>query len=209
MKDYIDNEHNFDKGTMLGIIFLIASISGIIGFGYELVFYFFNGGMKDWYYPGGNFLPWINIYAYGALLIYFFTYKNRKKPLVVFIKSLIITGLLEFISGWAIYTFFDGLRLWDYNVEIWNFGNIGGFICFRSVFFFGISGLLLIYFVIPFCFMLARKLNKKTFLIITISLLSLILIDDIYNLIIARIFSLPRAYDVYSSIGFHYVDFGG
>ena len=209
MKDYINKEHKFDKLTMLGIIFLIVVISGIFGFVYELVFYYINGGMKDIYYPGGNFLPWINIYAYGALLICFFAYKRRKKPLVVFIESLVICGLLELISGWAIYMLFDGLRLWDYNIEIWNFGNIGGYICLRSVLFFGVSGLLLIYGIIPICFYIARKMNKKAFIIITTILFSLILIDEIYNLFIARMFSLPRAYNVYKSLGFSYVDFGG
>jgi len=50
-------------------------------------------------------------------------------------------------------------------------------------------------------------MNKKLFLIISISLCSIILLDEIYNLAIARIFDLPRASTVYKELGFHYVKF--
>ncbi len=94
-----------------------------------------------------------------------------------------------------------------YNSEILNFGNIGGFVCLRSVLFFGLSNLLLIYAIIPLCFYLAKKMNKKVFLTISILLCSIILFDEFYNLIFARVLHLPRAYDVYSKLGFKYVKF--
>ena len=100
-----------------------------------------------------------------------------------------------------------GKRCWDYNNEILNLGNINGFVCLRSVTFFAISGLFLIYVVIPLCFYLAQKMNKKIFLAISIILCSIIMIDEFYNLLFARIFHLPRAYDVYKNIGFNYVKF--
>lgn len=206
-KSYINNKHTFDKTTMLGIFCLIVVISGIFGFIYEFIFYYFNGGMKEFYWRGGNFLPWINIYATGSILIYILTYKHRKSPLKVFFISMISTGILEYFSGLGMYIIGDGFRCWDYNTEILNFGNIGGFVCLRSVLFFGLSSLLLIYVIVPLCFLLAKKLNKKVFLTISIMLLSIIMIDEIYNLIIARVFSLPRASDIYKKIGIHYVNF--
>lgn len=206
-KSYINNKHTFDKTTMLGIFCLIVVISGIFGFIYEFIFYYFNGGMKEFYWRGGNFLPWINIYATGSILIYILTYKHRKSPLKVFFISMISTGILEYFSGLGMYIIGDGFRCWDYNTEILNFGNIGGFVCLRSVLFFGLSSLLLIYVIVPLCFLLAKKLNKKVFLTISITLLSIIMIDEIYNLIIARVFSLPRASDIYKKIGIHYVNF--
>ena len=206
-KKYISNEYKFDKITIFGIIALIVVISGVFGFIYEFIFYYFNGGMKEFYMQGGNFLPWINIYAIGAILICLFTFRIRKNPLLVFLLSTIICGLLEYISGWAIYTFFDGTRFWDYNVEILNLGNIGGFICLRSVLFFGISSLLLIYLIVPFCIFLSQLMNKKTFLILSISLFTIVMLDELYNLVIARVFNLPRASEIYKSIGIHYVKF--
>ncbi len=204
---YIHENHSFDKMTMLGIFALIIVISGIFGFLYEFIFYYFNGGMKVWYYRGGNFLPWINIYAIGSIGIYFLTYRLRQKPWKVFLFSSIFTGVLEYFSGLGMYVIGDGFRCWDYNTEILNFGNIQGFVCLRSVLFFGVSSLLLIYGIVPLCFLLARKLKKKTFLTISFLLCSIFLIDEVYNLAIARVLSLPRASDIYKKIGFHYVQF--
>ena len=204
-KDYLEKNHSFDKKTMLGIFCMIIVIGGVFGFLYEYFFYFFNGGMKEFYYRGGNFLPWINIYATGSVMIYILTYKYRKNPLKVFLISVISTGLLEYFSGLGIYIIGDGLRYWDYNTEILNFGNINGFICLRSVMFFGLSALLLMYVIVPFCFHVASKSNKKVFLIVTISICSIFLADEFYNLIFTKLFNLPNAIKIYKSIGIHYM----
>ena len=204
---YMNNEIKFDKFTLLGILFLVAVISGIFGFVYEVIFYYFNGGMKDIYMRGSNFLPFINIYATGSIIIYILTRKLKKNPFLIFLISVIATGILEFVSGYVMYEFFDGFRCWDYNTEILNFGNIGGYVCLRSVLFFGISSLLLMYVIVPMCYYLATILNKKTFIIISYSIFALFLIDDLYNLLIARIFDLKRASDIYKSLGFKYVKF--
>lgn len=206
-RNYLNNNHSFDKTTMFGIFCLIIVIAGVFGFVYEVIFYYFNEGMQDIYWRGGNFLPWINIYAIGSVMIYLLTYRFRKKPHKVFLISSISTGILEYIAGAGMYIIGDGFRCWNYNTEILNFGNIHGFVCLRSVMFFGLSALLLIYLIVPLCFYLAQKMNKKMFLIISISLCSIFLIDEIYNLLIARMFSLPRASDIYKEIGFNYVSF--
>lgn len=204
-KDYLKKDHSFDKSTMIGIFCMIIVIGGVFGFLYEYIFYFFNSGMKQFYFRGGNFLPWINIYAIGSIMIYVLTYKYRKNPLKVFLISFISCGLLEYFSGLGIYIIGDGLRYWDYNTEILNFGNINGFICFRSVFFFGVSALFLMYVIVPICFYIASKINKKVFLIITILLCSIFLIDEFYNLIFTRLFNLPNAIKIYKSLGIPYM----
>ena len=205
--NYIDDKINYDKLTKIGILSLIIVIAGLFGFIYEFIFYYFNSGMKYFYYRGSNFLPWINIYAIGSLLIYFITFKHKKSPLKVFILSTLICGILEFIAGYIMYTFFDGFRCWDYNTEILNFGNIEGYICLRSVLFFGVSSLLLMYVIVPTCYFIASKLSKKTFIILSISICSLFLLDELYNLIFARMLNLSRASDIYKQIGFKYMNF--
>lgn len=205
--NYLEKDYSFDKITMLGIFCLIIVITGVFGFLYEFIFYYFNGGMKQFYWRGGNFLPWINIYATGSLMIYYLTYKHRKNILLVFFISAIACGILEYVSGLGMYIIGDGLRCWDYNQEILNIGNIHGFVCARSVLVFGIFSLLFIYGVVPLCFYLARNMNKKVFLTISITLCTIILIDEFYNLLIARILNLPRASTIYKRIGLHYVSF--
>ena len=73
-KKYLNYDYSFDKLTTLGIFSLIIVIAGTFGFIYEFIFYYFNGGMKEFFWRGGNFLPWINIYATGSIMIYFLTY---------------------------------------------------------------------------------------------------------------------------------------
>ena len=141
MKEYINNDIKLNKKQLISIICLLIVISGVFGWIYEFIFYFINSGFKTFYLRGGNFLPWINIYAYGAFIILFLTYKRRKHPLQVFLISMISTGILEYFSGYILYGVLNLTKCWDYNQEILNFGNIGGYVCLRSVLVFGLSGL--------------------------------------------------------------------
>lgn len=205
-KDYLNKDHNFDKKTMLGIFCLIIVISGMFGWLYEVVFYYFNSGMTEIYWRGGNFLPWINIYAMGAILIYVLTYKKRKNPLFVFIISMISTGILEYIGG-AFMEHIMHIKCWDYTNEILSFGNINGYVCLRSVLVFGLSALLLTYLIVPLCFYLAKKMPKKAFLILSYTICAIFLFDELYNLIFANLLNLPRASEIYKELGFKYLYF--
>lgn len=204
--DYLNSKLKLQSYQKLGIIFLLVVISGFFGWVYEFIFYYFNGGMQEWYMQGGNFLPWINIYAIGGLLIFFTTYKFKKHPLAVFLIAFFATGILELVAGWLVYTIGNGTRYWDYNTEILNFGNVGGFVCLRSVLFFGISALFLMYAIVPFCIYLSQKLSRKAFLILTITLFSIVMADELYNLT-AKTFHLYSAMDFYRSIGLRYMNF--
>lgn len=208
MKTFFDNYMNdkikLERYQKVGVFAFILLLSGLFGWVYEFIFYFFNSGMKVWYMRGGDFLPWINIYAIGAFLILFFCYRFKKKPWLVFILSLVITGLLEFFSGLVIDKVF-GLRFWDYNVEIWNFGNLGGYICFRSVLFFGLSSFILMYVFMPITIYLSKKINKKVLIVLSIIIISIIFIDEIYNLIITKMFNLKNAIEIYKTYGIKYM----
>ncbi|MBO6145847.1 MAG: putative ABC transporter permease [Bacilli bacterium] len=193
------------KYQKISIASMILVFSGVFGWLYEFVFYYFNGGMKMWYMQGGNFLPWINIYVIGAFVVLFLTRKIRNKPLLVFLISTIATGIVEYIGGWFCLKFLNA-RFWNYNVEIWNFGNINGFICLRSILFFGISSMLLIYLVLPIFKKIVNKYNTKKFMIICLVIASIFIIDEIYNLIFTKLFDLPSATKIYKSLGLHYVE---
>ena len=93
--DYLNDKLKLEKYQIIGIICLIIVLSGLFGWIYEFIFYYFNGGMKYFYMRGANFLPWINIYATGSILILLSTYKFKKNPFLVFIIAFIVTGLLE------------------------------------------------------------------------------------------------------------------
>lgn len=196
-------EVKLEKYQKVGVFLLTVVIAGFVGWLYEFVFYFFNGGCKTWYMQGGNLLPWINIYAIGAILIVATTYKVRKYPWAVFLTSVVVTGLVELVGGWLVYTLGNGTRYWDYNTEILNFGNIGGFVCLRSVLVFGISALFLVYVVVPFCVRLSQKMSKRAFLILSISLFSLVMLDEVSNLVLKNL-GQPTAMDFWRGLGIKY-----
>ena len=103
--------------------------------------------------------------------------------LKIFINSAVMCGLLEFIVGYLL-LHISHIRLWDYNTEILNYGNIGGYICLRSVLFFGISGVFLMSVVVPLITKIINKYQSKKTEYITIFLGGLFCIDFIVNYII-------------------------
>ena len=207
LKQYINKDAKLNIKQKISILCLVIVISGIFGWLYEVIFYYFNSGMKEVYMRGGNFLPWINIYAYGAILIILLTYKKRKSPLKVFLISVISTGILEYIAGYILYGILDWTKCWDYNQEILSFGNISGYVCLRSVLIFGLSGLLLIYLILPMLIKLSKTKKINLLLTISIILCSIFLIDEIYNLIFTALFDLPRASSIYKELGLKYLYF--
>ncbi len=131
---------------VLYVFAAIIPIAGITGFVYEEIFYRIDLG--KWVKRGSTFGPWIPIYGVGSLLLALTVYHFRAHWIVVFLLSCLITGAVELVSGWIIYKI-TGRRLWDYNTEIWHWGNIGGFVCLRSVLIFGAGGLALVYIIFP------------------------------------------------------------
>lgn len=163
------------------LMILIMISSAIIGFIYEEIFYYFDLGY--WVKRGSTYGPWIPIYAFGGLFIYLLGNSHRKKPWLVFLVSLLTTGLLEYLTGFILLKVFH-TRLWDYNKEILNFGNIQGFICLRSVLLFGLSGLFIIYKMVPFFEQWIEKRKGKKLDTACYSILGLFLLDIIVHLIL-------------------------
>jgi len=203
-QDYLEGKVKLKLYQKIGIAFLIFVIAGVVGWIYEFIFNYIDHGFTKWYMQGGNLLPWINIYAFGALLVVPLTYKFRRYPWAVFLIAFFVTGAVELIGGWLVYTIGNGTRYWDYNNKPWNFGNIGGFVCLLSVSVFAFGSLLLMYVVLPFCQFLSRRLSKRAFLTLAITLFTLIMLDELTNLTLKNL-NLPTAMDFYKSLGWEYI----
>lgn len=160
----IFKEENINLKNTFNLLILIMVLSGFFGFIYETIFYKIDLGY--FVKRGSTFGPWIPIYAFGGLLITTITYRYKKIPLIVFLLNCLITGILEYVTGYVLYEFM-GIRLWDYNTEIWNFGNINGYICLRSVLFFGIASLFSIYIMIPVLIKSINKISEKRLTILS------------------------------------------
>ena len=172
----IFKEEDINIKTFLNITILIMIFSSIFGFIYEELFYKIDLGY--FVKRGSTYGPWIPIYFFGGGLILLISYKYKKSPLKIFVINCLITGILEYATGFVLFEFFK-VRLWDYNTEIWNFGNINGYVCVRSIVFFGISSLFLVYLITPVIKKLARKVSEKKLTIMSYSLLGLFLLDVI------------------------------
>ncbi len=158
LKEKIENIYEMNLKD-IGILLLAVMVcSAIFGFIYEELFYRIDLGV--FVKRGTTLGPWIPIYGFGGLLIALFAYKLKHDPFYVFFLSSLLSGVVEFGTGYVLDKFFS-TRLWDYNIEIWNWGNIGGYICARSVIFFGLSGLFLVYFLIPTLKKLKQKITEK------------------------------------------------
>jgi uncharacterized membrane protein len=204
-REYMKGETKLERWQWVGLVMLLVVFAGCFGWLYEFIFYYFDGGTGEFYMQGGNFLPWINIYAIGAVLIVLCCWKLRRYPWVVLLLSMLIAGVVEFVGGWLVYVIGGGMRYWDYNVEIWNWGNIEGFVCLRSVLVFGFSSLFLMYAVVPFFLWLMGKMSKRAFMTLAICLFVLVMVDEVYNLLASKFFDWPDAMDFYRSLGWKYL----
>ncbi len=135
------------QGYVALLIFVMVG-SAIIGWVYEMLFYRLDSG-GQWVRRGHGKGPWLPIYGFGSLGIMFACWDVRMLALRVILRSALVTGLLELVTGWVLYHLFGGIRWWDYNTEIWNWGNIGGYVCLRSVVVFALAGFALMRFVVP------------------------------------------------------------
>ena len=162
-------------------ILLIMVISGIFGFVYETIFYRIDLG---YFVKRGDTLgPWLPIYSFGGLLITLININDSNNSFKIFLRSMLVCGVLEYICGYIFLECFS-LRLWDYNNEILNFGNVNGFICIRSILFFGISGVFLVKIVNPLLDKFKNKVNQYVYCAFCIIPAFLLLIDVlIHNLV--------------------------
>ena len=165
-------------------IFLLVVLGAMIGWVYEMLFYRIDQGHFIRRGQGG---PWLPIYGAGALGLVLVTYKRKIHPALIFLITVIGSFVIEFGTGWVLYHCFDGLRLWDYNKEIWNWGNIGGYVCIRSVLIFGVMGVFYSLWAIPGFFKMTEKMSKKKLLAITIPVAVIVLGDVLFSYILKPI----------------------
>ena len=172
--ELLKQETGWDTSQLINLLILIMAFSGVFGFIYEELFYRIDLGY--FVKRGSTFGPWIPIYVFGGAAFTMLVYRFKDNPLLVFLLCVLVSGVMEFVTGYVLYHVFN-TRLWDYNTEIWNFGNIGGYICLRSVLFFGLSGLALVYMVIPIMIRLVGMADARIISIVSRCLAVLFVTD--------------------------------
>ena len=153
---------------------LLFFIFSFVGWLYEVVIYLISEGR--FVNRGTMYGPWLPIYGIGGVAILFLLQKFRKKPLLMFLSSFILCGIIEYAGGWILYHFHHA-RYWDYSGF---FLNINGFICLESLLIFGLGGCGFTYIAGPTIDSLILKIDKRLRYIICAILLVAYGADFIY-----------------------------
>ena len=207
-KAYLKEKQDFGIGTWIGVLCGIMAITGIIGFFYEVIFYWANSEFHTMYWRGSTFGPWIDVYCIGSLIMFGVLYRFRSKPWLVLIIGTVGGSLVELLLGVCMYYFFNGARGWNYNLEILNAGSIGGFICIRSIIVMAALSMLIIYVVAPLVIKIAQSMSTSLFITFYYIIGAVCLCDILYNNVLVNVIpQFKSAYDIYSQLGMHYMSF--
>ncbi len=133
----------------------------------------------DLYNRGFLYGPYLPVYGTGAILIYLLLNKFNKNPVLLFLLSILLTGVVEYLTGYWMYNLYHR-RWWDYTGL---FLNINGYVCLRSVLTFAFAALLLIYVVIPLIDKLIKKLGSKISFNLSIIIGTIMVVDLILTLL--------------------------
>ena len=205
---YLHERYDFDKGTWFGIGLAVWVIGGILGFIYEVLFFWANSDFNILYWRGGTFGPWLDSYCIASLLIFIIFYRLRRHPVLVILLSAICCTAVQLLAGLGLYYGLDGTRAWNCNLEILNFGSFGGFICVRTFVEFAILSALVIYVIAPLIFHMACGVRRNTFVAVWFIIGFICVADILYNDVICILMpGFTSAQDIYSSLGFRYIKY--
>lgn len=144
-------------------------IYSVIGFILESTIYKFMDSNR---HSGIFYGPITPIYGVGVLIIlllYNMIYKKLKinkylKPILLFISSIILLTLIEWIGGYLINLIFD-VDLWDYSNKKFNFGK---YICLEVSMCWGVLSLIYVYIAKPFLDRFIKRIPKLATIMFTI-----------------------------------------
>jgi len=154
-------------------------IYAILGWCVEVI----HAALKRGKFANRGFLNgcWCPIYGAGVVLVLLSLTPININVFVLFIASLILTSVLEFIVGFILEKLFK-TKWWDYSKRKFN---INGRICLRNSFAFGVLSIVIIYFVTPLFGILFGLFDIKVWEILAIVFFVLLLLDTIYSVVIA------------------------
>ena len=160
----------------LAYVFLLFFIYSVVGYIGEIIFCFIQkkGKLED---RGFLYGPYCPIYGFGSLLIIFILKRYQSDPLVLFVMTMLITTVLEYITSYLMEKIF-GNKWWDYSDVKFN---INGRISLISSVLFGIGGVILLYYMNPFANKVLAKVPDVWQLVIASILFISVLIDFILS----------------------------
>ena len=156
------------------LLFFILAFAGWL---WEVVLYLFteHSIINRGVYRG----PYLPIYGAGGLLLCLFLHSLKKHPVIVFLISMVICSLLEYLTSFFLEIRW-GIRWWDYSGH---FLNLQGRICLMGAIAFGLGGSLLVCFFLPRYEKLYDRISAKWKTAAVLILLAVFVVDAAYSAI--------------------------
>jgi len=122
--------------------------------------------------------PWCPIYGFGSLFILLLAVLIKSSPVLVFLISMVVTSILEYLTGWLLEALFH-TRWWDYSGRRFN---LKGRICLRNSILFGLMGLVITYFLGPVAEQFVKSLHPESQRVLASLIFALLMFDLIRTL---------------------------
>lgn len=122
--------------------------------------------------------PWLPIYGAGGILILQILKRFRKNPPLEFLSAMILCGIVEYFTSYALEKLYDGKKWWDYSGY---FLNINGRICAEGLLVFGFGAMLIVYVAAPLLDNLIQKISQKVLIMLCVLLISGFSADAAYS----------------------------
>lgn len=125
--------------------------------------------------------PYIPIYGVGSLLILYFISPYVDNPFLVWVLSVIVCSLVEYIVSYLAELLLKA-RLWNYKDHKYN---INGRICLENSIYFGVGGLFVVYVLNPIINRILDLYSEKGLIICAIIWLIVFIIDFCLSIYVA------------------------
>ena len=122
--------------------------------------------------------PWLPIYGTGGVLILLLLNRLRKKPVAEFFGAVVLCGIVEYFTAWALELTHNGMKWWDYSGY---FLNLHGRICAEGLLMFGLGGIAIVYVAAPMLDNLFRQIPKKAVILLCVVLAGIFVTDTVYS----------------------------
>ena len=158
-----------------------------IGWIYEVIWEFKVG--NGFVNRGFLYGPYLPIYGFGVLTLYFILKKFLKTklkigkinimPIFVFVLILVIASIIEYVASFGMEVLFQK-RWWDYSYD---FININGRVSLRNSSLLALGALVLLYLVHPILEKIFSKVNRKVLKVLAILIVIIMSIDLVITIL--------------------------
>ncbi|MGN0613756.1 MAG: DUF975 family protein [Porcipelethomonas sp.] len=166
---------NYNRHYSICSLVLMFFLFSFFGWFWEVCFHLVQDG--EFVNRGILHGPWLPIYGSGGLMILLLLNKLRSKPVIEFLVSILLCGVVEYFTGYFLEEMY-GERWWDYSGY---FMNIDGRVCAEGLLVFGIGGAVFVYFIAPLTDNIFRKIRLRYIIPICAVLMIAFVTDQIYS----------------------------